>query len=105
MPEELTPEEVALLIRAKKILNAKGLPRNIDVSGICKQAGISRKTGYQWAEKLDQHERQREQLQEELAGLRTAHEKLKHDFEYVSFENRGRKLAWEIHKVDELNII
>ncbi|NOQ47220.1 MAG: hypothetical protein GQ559_11235 [Desulfobulbaceae bacterium] len=30
MPEELTSEEVALLIRGKKILNAKGLPRNID---------------------------------------------------------------------------
>lgn len=102
MPEKLTPEEVALLIRAKKTLNAKGLPRNIDVSDICEQAGISRKTGYQWAEKLEQHESQAEQLKEELAQLRTAHEKLKRDFKDVSFENRGRKLAWEIHKVDEL---
>jgi len=102
MPEELTPEEVALLIRAKKIANAKGLPRSIDVSTICEQVGISRKTGYQWADKLEQHESRMEQLQEELAGLRTAHEKLKRDFEDVSFENRGRKLAWEIHKVEEL---
>jgi transposase len=102
MPEELTPEEVALLIRGKKILNAKGLPRNIDVSGICAQAGISRKTGYQWVEKLEQHESLEEQLKEELAQVRAEHEKLKRDFADVSFENRGRKLAWEIHKVDEL---
>ena len=102
MPEELTPEEVALLIRGKKILNAKGLPRNIDVSGICEQAGISRKTGYQWAEKLEQHESLEEQLKEDLAQVRAEHEKLKRDFADVSFENRGRKPAWEIHKVDEL---
>ena len=102
MAEELTPEEVALLIRAKKILNTKGLPRNIDVSGICEQAGISRKTGYQWAEKLEQQESLEEQLKEELAQVRAEHEKLKRDFKDVSFENRGRKLSWEIHGVDEL---
>ncbi len=101
MPKELTPEEVALLIQAKKLLNKKGLPRNIDVSGICEHAGISRKTGYQWVDKLEQQEKQREQMQEDLAKLQTAHEQLKRDFEDVSFENRGRKLAWEIHRVDE----
>ncbi len=102
MPEELTPEEVALLIQARKILNQKRLPRNIDVSGICEHAGISRKTGYQWAEKLEQNEKQTDQLQEKLTRLQTDHAKLKDDFDDVSFENRGRKLAWEIHSVDEL---
>jgi transposase len=101
MPEELTPEEVGLLIQARKLINSKGLPRNIDVSGICERAGISRKTGYQWAEKLEQQKTREEQQAEELARLKTAHEKLKKDFEDVSFENRGRKLAWEIHRVDE----
>jgi len=86
MPEKLTPEEVALLIRSKKILNAKGLPRNIDVSGICELAGISRKTGYQWAEKFEQHESLEEQLKKELAQVRDEHEKLKRDFADVSFE-------------------
>lgn len=102
MQEELTPEEVALLIQARKILNKKKLPRNIDVSGICEHAGISRKTGYQWADKLEQDKKQAEQLQEEHTRLQTAHAKLKNEFEDVSFENRGRKLAWEIHSVDEL---
>ncbi|NOQ47219.1 MAG: hypothetical protein GQ559_11230 [Desulfobulbaceae bacterium] len=76
--------------------------RLIDVSGICDQAGISRKTGYQWAEKLEQHESLEEQLKEELAQARAEHEKLKRDFADVGFVNRGRKPAWEIHKVDEL---
>ncbi len=101
MQEELTPEEVALLIQAKKLLNQKGLPRNIGVNGICEHAGISRKTGYQWVDKLEQQEKQREQMQEDLTRLQTAHEQLKRDFDDVSFENRGRKLAWEIHRVDE----
>ncbi len=102
MPEELTPEEVALLIQAKKLLNKKGLPRNIDVSGICEHAGISRKTGYQWVDKLEDQGKQKKEMQEEFAKLQEAHEQLKREFEDVSFENRGRKLAWEIHRVDEL---
>lgn len=102
MAKELTPEEVALLIQARKLLNQKGLPKNIDVSGICEHAGISRKTGYHWADKLEQDKKQTEKLQEELSSLQSTHAKLKEDFEDVSFENRGRKLAWEIHGVDEL---
>lgn len=102
MPKELTPEEVALLIQARKLLNQKGLPKNIDVSGICEHAGISRKTGYQWADRLEQDKKQTEKLQGELSSLQSTHAKLKEDFEDVSFENRGRKLAWEIHGVDEL---
>lgn len=102
MPEELTTEEVALLIKARKLINAKGLPKNIDVSGICETAGISRKTGYQWADRLDQQKNREAQLEEELFQLKTAHEKLKQDYEDASFEVRGRKLAWEIHRVDEL---
>lgn len=102
MTQQLTPEEIGLLIQARKLLNSKGIPRDIDVSSLCEQAGISRKTGYQWAEKLDQQKNREQQLEEELAGLRLAHEQLKQELDTVSFENRGRKLAWEIHRVDEL---
>jgi len=101
MPEELTPEEVGLLIHARKLINSKGLPRNIDVSGICERAGVSRKTGYQWADKIDQRKSREEQLEEELARIKASQAKLKKEFEDVSFENRGRKLAWEIHGIDE----
>ena len=74
MTEQLTPEEVGLLIKARKLLNRKGCSRNIDVTGSCEQAGISRKTGYQWADKLDQQQSREQQLEEDLANLKQAHE-------------------------------
>jgi len=102
MADELTPEEVAILIKARKICNAKGLPRDIDVSTICGQAGISRKTGYQWAGKVEPAAKETEELREELQKLQEEHDKLKELFDDVQFENRGHKLAWKIHHVDEL---
>ena len=103
MSDSLGPEEAAILIRARRIQKDKGLVEDIDITGICKAAGISRKTGYQWAEKYarDSVEEQKV-LEEQLAKLQAEHAKLKEDFAFVSFENRGRKLAWEIHRVDEL---
>ena len=53
MAEHFDPQEVAILIKARQLLKAKGLGKDADVTGICEAAGISRKTGYQWAEKLD----------------------------------------------------
>lgn len=102
MSKELTPDEVAILIRARKIINAKGLPRDIDVTGICAEAGISRKTGYQWAEKLDPADEEAVRMKQELACLKEEHEKLERFCDDVRFENEGRKLAWEIHGVDKL---
>lgn len=102
MADELTPEEVAILIQARKICNARGLPRDIDVSSICGQAGISRKTGYQWAGKVEPAPKEAEELRGKLQQLQEEHDKLKKLFEDVEFENRGHKLAWKIHHVDEL---
>ncbi len=102
MPEELTADEVAILIRARKIINAKGLPKDIDVQSICMQAGISRKTGYQWAAKTDQVDKEEEDLRQEHARLKEEHEKRKRSYDDIRFENEGRKLAWEIHGVDKL---
>jgi transposase-like protein len=104
MSEELTPEEVAILIRARQLLKKKGLSPDVDVSQICKTAGVSRKTGYQWAQKHgseSNRERQKD-LKQKLARLQADHDQLKKDYEWISYENRGRKLAWEIHHVDEL---
>lgn len=89
------------MIRARQIQREKGLPSDVNVSGICEAAGISRKTGYEWAEKVMQGSVLREKgLEEELVRLRSQHEKLKDEFDEVKFENEGRKLAWEIHEVD-----
>lgn len=103
MAEKLSPQEVAILIQARKILKTRGLAKDVDVKAICKAAGISRKTGYQWANKLgDAPEEQEEYLRQELARIQAEHQELKKRYDDLRFENEGRKLAWEIHGVDEL---
>jgi len=104
MPESLSPEEVAILIRARQIQRDKGLDKEFDVNSICQKAGVSRKTGYQWAQKHGPEAtgQTRKELEEKLARLQAEYEKLQEDYEQVDFENRARKLAWEIHHVDEL---
>ena len=103
MSQKLSSEEVAVVIKAKKILKARGLSPDTDVKTICQAAGISRKTGYQRANKLMQISDSKDQaLREELERLKAEHEDLKKRFDDVRFENEGRKVAWEIHEVDKL---
>ena len=103
MSSKLTADEVAQVIHARKILKARGLCSDTDVKTICQAAGISRKTGYQWANKLMQaSDCQQQALCEELERLKAEHEDLKKRFDDVRFENEGRKIAWEIHEVDKL---
>ena len=103
MGEKLTAEEVATLIRARKIAKAKGLRPDLDVKAICEAGGISRKTGYQWAEKLGQGPAEEEQrLRAELRRLEAENEEWGQRYEQERFENEGRKLAWKIHGVEEL---
>jgi transposase len=103
MDDKLTREEVAALIRSRQILREVGLKADADIKTICEQAGISRKTGYQWAEKYSGSSSSNEhQLGQRLKQLEAEHEALKKELADVRFENEGRKLAWEIHKVDEL---
>lgn len=99
--KELTPEEVAILIRSRKILKDKGIPKDTDVSSICKIAGISRKTGYQWVAGMEAAKEKESILQREHDRLNEKHDKLKQLYERARFENEGRKIAWEIHRVDE----
>lgn len=103
MAEKLSAEEVAILIQARKILKAKGLAKDADVKSICQQAGISRKTGYQWAKQLGNVSKEHDKdLHQELTEVKAEHEELKKRYDDLRFENEGRKLAWEIHGVDEL---
>jgi DNA polymerase/3'-5' exonuclease PolX len=103
MRERLNPQEVALLIRARQILKAKGLAKDADVKNICEAAGISRKTGYQWANNLDLYRDEKDHVVvEELARVKEEHEDLKARHRRLEIENEGRKLSWEIHGVDEL---
>jgi transcriptional regulator with XRE-family HTH domain len=102
MTEKLTQQEVALLIRARHLLKEKGLSRDADVKSICEAAGISRKTGYQWASGVTSSSEEDVALCEEMTRLKAEHEDLKKRYERSEWENKGHKLAWEIHGVDEL---
>ena len=103
MSQKLSPEEAAVVIKAKKILKARGLSPDTDIKAICQAAGISRKTGYQRANKAVSTSDSKEQaLREQLEQLKAEHEDLKKRFDDVRFENEGRKIAWEIHEVDKI---
>jgi hypothetical protein len=102
MGEQLTQEEVALLIRARQLFREKGLSKDADIKSICEAAGISRKTGYQWASGIKCSDNEEAALREELTRLKAEHEDLKKRYDRAIWENEGHKLAWEIHGVDEL---
>jgi AraC-like DNA-binding protein len=101
MPKKLSPDNVAAVIRARKILKANEFDRNTDIKTLCAAAGISRKTGYQRARKMMQGAESKEEPSE-LKQLRADNEDLKQQLDDVRFENEGRKVAWEIHEVDKL---
>lgn len=101
MPKQLSADDVASVIKARKILKANEFDRNTDIKTLCEAAGISRKTGYQRANEIQaSFGFQDESLEHE--ELKKAHEDLKKRFDDVQFENEGRKVAWEIHEVDKL---
>lgn len=102
MPERFSAQEVALLIRARQILKDKGLDKDMDIKSICEAAGVSRKTGYQWAKSLEISEGQDHALGEEMARLKGEYEDLKKRCIRLEAINEGHQLAWEIHGVDEL---
>lgn len=103
MPKQLSTDDVAAVIRTRKILKAKGFDRNTDIKTLCEAAGISRKTGYQRAQKVMQYADFKGQpVDTELEQLRAEYKDLKQQLDDVRFENEGRKVAWEIHEVDKL---
>ena len=102
MTEGLSPEEVALLIRARKLLKEKGLPNGVDVKTICEIAGVSRKTGYQWANGLKFAEGPSDPQTQAVSRLQSEYEQLKERCRDLEIENEGHRLAWKIHGVDEL---
>jgi len=102
MEKQFSADEVAILIRARKIIKDKGLPKDIDVSGICDAAGISRKTGYEWEGRLGKSDEQVLVLQRELADLKGKHADLTALYKDARFENAGHKAKWFIHGVDKL---
>ena len=90
MTEELSAEEVAILIRARRILRQKGLSADADVSAICKAGGVSRKTGYQWAQKQEQEDQKNKEALKEYVDLQVKYSELKKEYEWINFQNLGQ---------------
>jgi len=102
MEHDLSSDDVAILIRAKRIQKEKGIEAT-SVSDICSTAGISRKTGYKWAAQHETEQQDKQKaLSEELATLQTTHEELLQNHDELHFQHEGLKLAWKIHRVDEM---
>ncbi len=103
MPEELTREEVAALIRARQIQKKQGLDPDASISDICQVANISRKTGYEWLAKFGtQQQDKQHDLTDMLSTLQEEHETLQQEHDELAFEHKGLELAWEIHRVDDM---
>ena len=61
MKEKLTHDEVNTLIKASQLAREKGIKLGVNVKEICQQAGISRKTGYQWLKEEQESNRKKEE--------------------------------------------
>ena len=104
MSMELTKEEVSTVINGRRILREKGLDPNMDVKTFCQEAGISRKTGYQWA---DEHivSDLSEKIKSFESELNLQGEKCSESEKEnadLRFKIECNEAAWEIHGVDKL---
>lgn len=95
--EELTPEEVKLLIKASWIARQKGIKQSLSVKEICQKAGISRKTGYQWLKQEEAARAKRQGEDQNQADISDKYEKLLKENAWLRFENEGIRLSMEIH--------
>jgi transposase len=100
--EKLTPEEVRVLIKASQIAKDKGITKGASVKEICEKAGISRKTGYQWVGEADKSVKDNEDAIRKLSDLEVEQQKISKKYNDLSVENKGLRLAMEIHGFDEL---
>ena len=95
--EELTPEEVKVLIKASWIARQKGIKQSISVKEICQKAGISRKTGYQWLKQEQAAMSKKQEEDQNHAEISDKYEKLLKENAWLRFENEGIRLSMEIH--------
>ncbi len=102
MKKKLNREEIAILIKAHQISKEKGITPGANVSEICRLSGVSRKTGYKYVSAIDEDEKENQLMEKNLSELEKKYTELETKYDGIRFENEGRKLAWEIHDVDEL---
>ena len=100
----LTKEEVSTVVNARRILRQNGLDPNMDVKSLCDIVGISRKTGYKWADEnhVPELSHQINSLESELKTQEEARSSAEKKVSDLRFEVDCHKAAWEIHGVDDL---
>lgn len=72
MEEHLSPEEQYHIVKTKQILEKMGKGSDINISEICKQVGISRKTAYQHFHQ--EEEKRRRDMEEQAIFLKEKRE-------------------------------
>lgn len=102
MKEKLTHDEVNTLIKASQLVREKGIKLN--VKEICQQAGISRKTGYQWLKEEQKSNKKKEEEFQKLVHMKVDHQKNMQEQSRLKFEIEGLRLAMEIHGMDNLKV-
>jgi len=104
LKENLTHDEVNTLIKASKLAREKGIKLGINVKEICQQAGISRKTGYQWLKEEQESNREKEEKFQKFVQMEVDHQKNLQEQARLKFEIEGLRLAMEIHGMDNLKV-
>ena len=104
MKEKLTHDEVNTLIKASRLAREKGIKLGVNVKEICQQAGISRKTGYQWLKEEQKSNKKKEEEFQKLVHMKVAHQKNLQEKARLKFEIEGLRLAMEIHGMDNLKV-
>jgi transposase len=102
MMEELASEEIKTLIKASRPAREKGIRQGASIKEICKTAGISGKTGYQWLKEEEASIRKKEDGFQKPVHLKADHQKLLQKHARLRFENEGIHIAMEIHGVDKI---
>ena len=90
--EELTPEEVKTLIKASRLAREKGIKQVTSVKEICKIAGISRKTGYQWLKDEEASIKKKDEEFQKLIHLKVDHQKLLQKHAKCMVQNHIKKV-------------
>jgi len=97
LKKRLTNDEVKILIKASQLAREKGLKSGISVKEICQQAGISRKTGYQWLKEERECNRKKQEEFQKLVHMKVDHQKNLQEKARLKFEIEGLQLAMDIH--------
>ncbi len=101
MKEKLTHDEVNTLIKASQLAREKGIKLGVNVKEICQQAGISRKTGYQWLKEEQESNKKKEEKFQKFVHMEVDHQKNLQEQARLKFEIEGLRLAMEIHGMDK----